>query len=178
MTVAVILADLDQWLAANAPRTLSLLHPPASQEQLQELESRLGFALLPEVASTLLWHNGATEEMGGFQLAPTYWLTDAARVAGDASRLRATARASNPEAWDVQWVPLAADRCGGYLVVDHTPDVDTGRTFLWEPENGEDAMGSWTGLAELCSELRFALLRGAPWLDNSYQIVDGGVEWE
>lgn len=178
VTIAVLLAELEQWLAANAPRTRSLLHPPATPEQLGDLTARLGFALLPGVADLLLWHNGTTEQLGGFELAPTFWLIDADSIAKDTHSLRATAEAFDPEAWEEHWVPIGADRCGGYLIVDHNPHTDTGRTFRWEIENGEAATGSWPGLEELCTALRTALTDRTTWMGYEARIADGALRWK
>lgn len=176
MTVATLLSEVERWLAGNAPRTLSMLRPPATPEQLRDLETQLGFALHPAVATILRWHDGTEEHLGGFELAPTYWLLSADSVAGDAHSWRQLVGKDaddDLDMWQHSWVPIGADRCGGYLVVDHTDS----RTFLWEPENGMHARGIWPTPEELCTELRVNLLNRAPWLGCVPTITDGGVEW-
>jgi hypothetical protein len=176
VALTAVLSEIDDWLARHAPATAAMLHPPATPSQVEALEASLGPALLPEVATVLRWHNGTVEDIGGFELAPTYWLFDAGTVARDALRLNANAAQFDQDGWDDRWVPLAADRCGGYLLVNHEQGADRGKVDLWDPENGPPS-AIWSGLEELCSELRTALVHRQPLMNCVYEIVDGAVAW-
>ncbi|GAA4608992.1 cell wall assembly regulator SMI1 [Actinoplanes octamycinicus] len=176
MSVVAVLSDLEGWLARHAPRTHAMVNPPATPDQLGALEAALGFPLVPEVGAALRWHNGTEEDSGGFELVPTFWMLSAESIAADARRLNASAAAYARDEWSDRWVPVAADRGGAYVLVDHGDSPDRGRVFTWDPESGEG--DSWSSLADLYSELRAALADRTPLLGCTYELVDGGVEWE
>ncbi|GIF06972.1 SMI1/KNR4 family protein [Actinoplanes siamensis] len=176
MSVVAVLSEIEGWLARHAPRTHTMLNPPATPDQLGALEAALGFPLLPEVVAALRWHNGTSEDSGGFELVPTYWMVGAEDIANDARRLNSSAAEYDRDDWSERWVPVGADRCGAYVLVDHNVGEERGRVFTWDPESGE--RDSWSSLEELYSDLRAALADRTPLAGCTYDLVDGGVAWE
>ncbi|MEU4164822.1 SMI1/KNR4 family protein [Actinoplanes sp. NPDC026670] len=176
VSVESLLADLEDWLRSNAPKTYALLGQSATSDQLSRLEAMLGFKLRPEFIATLRWHNGTAQGLGSFELAPSYRLLDADSIRSAASRLNASAAESDIDPWSQRWVPLGSDDCGGHLLVDHDEGEDCGLVFTWDPENGFP-METWPSLMHVYVDLKTALLHHSPMASCAHQVVDGGLEW-
>ncbi|MFF7210147.1 SMI1/KNR4 family protein [Streptomyces sp. NPDC008238] len=53
---------IDSWLAAHAPGTFAMLHPPAPEGEIAATQRRMGVTFPPDLVATLRRHDGADED--------------------------------------------------------------------------------------------------------------------
>lgn len=133
---------IERWMRAHAPAWLAegaarpLLRPPASESELAELETYLGFPIPDELRSLLRIHDGCRH--GDYPLpikapSPTQWrLTPIAgiienRELGENAGKIATVvklKTVGPVRavwWSSAWVPIAEDGTGDLVCIDTDP---------------------------------------------------------
>jgi cell wall assembly regulator SMI1 len=61
--VMKLLADLDQWMRAHRADLYKKLNPPATDDELRQLEAQAGMALPPAFKALLKWRNGQPDDV-------------------------------------------------------------------------------------------------------------------
>ncbi|MFE7711824.1 SMI1/KNR4 family protein [Streptomyces sp. NPDC057486] len=168
---------IESWLAEHAPATYAALAPPADPADIAAAERVIGRPLLKPLVMSLSRHDGLLHQR--FSLLPGFYRPMSAREIAAAWQLftgfydKRTADeegeaadydfmklgASNVLYGHSQLIPIARDVGGGYLVLDHRPEIDRGRVH--EPEAVEGIMrGShemWTSLPVLMETIATSL---------------------
>lgn len=144
--------EIDEWLAARAPRVSALLGAGAPAERLEQLEVTVGAALPAELRAFFSRHDGA-RSLGSYDLLPIegvigVWrdwnelLEDGGFGNGRKPKDR-SGRLFQPVWWHRGWLPLAQDSGGNLLCVDLAPGPRgvRGQVLFWERETGPEASG-------------------------------------
>jgi cell wall assembly regulator SMI1 len=179
MPVPSLLTSIEGWLAANAPATLTTLAPPASPAALAEMERELEVVLLPEVRALLSWHDGAVEAAPTFELLPGYEFLGTGDILATASMMRQYASGPRPT-WSRSWIPVAADRCGAYLLVDHHAQdggAQPGAVMISDHEDPLNFWETWSCLEEALTSMFDAARHGTPYLQLQPAVADGMLVW-
>lgn len=127
----------EAWLAEHWSEGRAALNPPATEEQLVQLEKTLGLKLPQDYMDCLKVHNGQNLDVGGLfdgsHFLSTddiliHWarwknLLDAGKFEGKKSD---SASGVQRDWWNPRWIPFAYNDYGGYLCLDLAPD-DSGR---------------------------------------------------
>ncbi|MGW4047607.1 SMI1/KNR4 family protein [Streptomyces sp. NPDC004721] len=145
---------IENWLAEHAPATYAALAPPADPADIAGAERVIGRPLLKPLVMSLSRHDGLLDQLGS--LPPGFYRPMSAREIAAAWQLltgfydKRTADEKGEEAdYDFmkigvssvlyghpQLIPIARDVSGGYLVLDHRPEIDRGRVHEAEVEQG------------------------------------------
>jgi cell wall assembly regulator SMI1 len=122
-TIDQLWERIERWLANHAPATLASLNPPASADDLTQVETALGRPLPAELTASLRRHNGTDEHRrtGRFALAG-YMLLSTSQIVARwqmIERLLADRPRSDRDAvWQSHWVPFAASVGADMLYLD------------------------------------------------------------
>ncbi|MFE6222761.1 SMI1/KNR4 family protein [Streptomyces sp. NPDC057854] len=196
-------ARFEAWLAVHSPADHAALREPAKPEQLASLESRLGFALHPELKALLELHDGAAEPVAGpgsrVALPAGAFLPSGHRLSSVDSIVMAYnvlvgVGEDNFEAdlWEEDALAVNLDRCvpfalpndGGVAFIDHRPGPSYGYVYEMGIGSGDLDGTLWaTSLSELFQALTTALETSGPFLyyvPTTYAHESGHhcVEWE
>ncbi|MFB7583524.1 SMI1/KNR4 family protein [Streptomyces hydrogenans] len=196
-------ARFESWLASHSPADHAALRSPAGRERLAVLESRLGFALHPELKALLELHDGAAEPAaspGSRSVLPAgAFLPLGHRLSGVDDIVMmydvlVEVGEDNIEAdlWEDEelavnlrhCVPFALPNDGGVAFVDHRPGPSYGHVYEMGIGSGDLNGTLWaTSLAELFRALADALESSGPFLyyaPTTYEDESGHhcVEWE
>ena len=141
------------------------LNPPATLEQIEELENELGYCLAAEYKASLLVHNGSEG-----QFCSLYHLYSTARVLsvwklyinyrGDGAQQRID---PDPEKvasfnWHPGWIPVASWDVYGVIV-----NVETGQVCYYDDDDAHHDTTSWARwLENVASRLESGKLRLEP----------------
>lgn len=123
---------LEHWLSANWPDGLADLNPPATDEEIADLQTQLGVTLPPDVIEFLKVHNGQGNRAGGLldnsEFLSTHAIVDQWKVwkglldSGDFNGIT-----SNPEKgirsdwWNPKWIPITHNGGGDHYCIDLAP---------------------------------------------------------
>lgn len=66
MSVRERMEEIKAWMRANAPVILESLEGPVAEQELVDLETRLGFSVPEQLRELWLMHGGTTDEVGFF----------------------------------------------------------------------------------------------------------------
>ncbi|MEU2509735.1 SMI1/KNR4 family protein [Streptomyces sp. NPDC007863] len=196
-------ARFEAWLATHSPADHAVLRRPARPEQLAFLESRLGFALHPELKALLELHDGAAEPAASpgsrFALPAGAFLPLGHRLSSVDDILMmydvlVDVGEDNIEAdlWEEDALAVNLDRCvpfalpndGGVAFIDHRPGPSYGHVYEMGIGSGDLNGTLWaTSLTELFRALTNALETSNPFLHyvpTTYEHESGHhcVEWE
>lgn len=195
-------ARFESWLSAHSPADRAALRGPADPERIAGLESRLGFALHPELRRLLELHDGAAlpvAEPGSFPLPAGAFLPLGHRLSGlddivmmhdilvDVGENNIEADLWEDEALAVNLhlcVPIALPNDGGVAFVDHRPGPSYGHVYEMGIGSGDLDGTLWaTGPAALFRVLADSLETGSPFLyyrPSTYEHESGRhcVQWE
>ncbi|MFE3824781.1 SMI1/KNR4 family protein [Streptomyces sp. NPDC059092] len=182
---------IENWLAEHAPATYAALAPPADPADIAAVERVIGRPLLKPVVMSLLRHDGLLDRRGS--LLPGSYRPMSAREIGADWQLftgfydKRTADEKGEEAdYDFmkigfsgvlyghpQLIPIARDVGGGYLVLDHRPEIDRGRVHEAEAVEGVKRASHemWTSLPVLMEALAMSLETDQP-LNGYTPVVD------
>ncbi|MFE3526485.1 SMI1/KNR4 family protein [Streptomyces sp. NPDC059161] len=181
---------IESWLARHAPRTFAVLGPPAERSSITAAEQAIGLPFPEALVESLLRHNGT----GHCRLLPPFWsLLDTEGIAR-AWQIRTTIHGDETAAaqeavadeqygpwWHKQWIPIALDGSGDYLILDQRPhprrgrignaDHETGCSFSHHPMR--------TSLPALLDATATALETREP-VDGYLPVVrdDGHLDWD
>jgi cell wall assembly regulator SMI1/predicted DNA-binding WGR domain protein len=139
-SVADAWAWIEGWLAKNSPKALATLGPPATEEQLADLEKRLGMVLPPDLRASLRIHNGQElAESGPVGLMNGWSLLDCDGIAGWSKTMARLLDSGNFKGWEVEgkggvksewwnkgWIAVLEGGGGDCLCLDMDPDRDDG----------------------------------------------------
>lgn len=167
-----------RWLAANVPDDLAELRPPATEEQIAEVEQAHGFALHPELKTLLRLHNGTPWDAsrptfgcflpGGHRLSGTDHIISARETLMDfhsdfAENWGDFWKEEEVVAHSHQWVIFAEPNDGGMAFVDHRPGPTYGHVYEFGMGSGASEVTEWgTSLSALFDALATALETGTP----------------
>jgi cell wall assembly regulator SMI1 len=134
--IAPVLARLDSWYAANLPTDKYMFNPPASDAQLDALESLIGFEVPSSYRQLYRWHDGENDDrwghIYGLPLLPLeqaaaewqQWQRTLAGIGGNRYVVPGGAwpdGAVDPAYINPRWIPLTADGSGGHIGLDFDP---------------------------------------------------------
>ncbi|HBF84959.1 MAG TPA: cell wall assembly protein Knr4 [Streptomyces sp.] len=198
----------ESWLTTHSPSDQAALQRPAGRERQAELESRLGFALHPELKALLDLHDGVAESVavpsprvgrpaGSFlplqhQLCSVDDIAMMYDVLVEVSEDFIEAGSADDEEADEEelaanlhrCVPFALPNDGGVALIDHRPGPSYGHVYEMGIGSGDLDGTFWaTGLTELFRALCDALETGTPFLhywptNFKDQLGRGSLEWE
>ncbi|MET8174511.1 SMI1/KNR4 family protein [Streptomyces clavifer] len=176
-------ARFESWLSVHSPADRAALRGPADPEGIARLESRLGFALHPELRRLLELHDGAalsSSEPGPHPLGTGAFLPLGHCLSGldDIAMMHEIlvhvgadiieADVFDDEALAVNLylcVPIALPNDGGVAFVDHRPGSSYGHVYEMGLGSGDIDGTLWaTGPAELFRVLAESLETGSPFL--------------
>ncbi|MFE7213364.1 SMI1/KNR4 family protein [Streptomyces sp. NPDC057611] len=182
---------IENWLAEHAPATYAALAPPADPADIAATERVIGRPLLKPLVMSLLRHDGLLDQRG-WLLAGFYRPMSAREIAAEWQCFtgfydKRTADEEGEEAdYDFmklgfssvlyghpQLIPIALDVGGGYLVLDHRPEIDRGRVHEAEAVEGIRRVSHemWTSLPVLMEAIATSLETNQP-LKNYTPVVD------
>lgn len=124
--------DLESYLRRHNPQLLADLNPPASHNQIKDLEAQLGVTLPSDFVQCLMLHDGQLGNAEG--LFDGYEFLSARKIFLEwsaISRLLERGDLDEPLGkpdpavshawWDTQWIPFAANGAGDNLCIDLAP---------------------------------------------------------
>ncbi|MBG9387421.1 SMI1/KNR4 family protein [Caenimonas aquaedulcis] len=122
----------ENWLSVHWPDVLPDLNPPATNEEIAQLEEALGVTLPSSFVECLKIHNGHSTAEGlfdGFEFLSTaeildqwsIWkdLVDAGDFEGAESEPHDGVRG---DWWNVRWIPITHNGGGDHMCIDLDPD--------------------------------------------------------
>lgn len=194
-------ARFETWLATHSPADHAALRKPARLEQLAALETRLGFALHPELKALLELHDGAAEPAAsprsalpaGAFLPLGHRLSSVAGIVMIYEMLVDIGEDNiEGDLWEEDALAVNLDRCvpfalpndGGVAFVDHRPGPSYGHVYEMGIGSGDLNGTLWaTSLTELFRALTNALETCSPFLHyvpTTYEQESGHhcVQWE
>ncbi len=123
--------QLEAWLAAHWPEGLAALNPPATAQEIAQLEAALGCQLPQDFVECLKVHNGQSQDLGLFDGTEylstqrilsewTVWkqLLDGGDFAGIQSEPELGIR---DDWWNAKWIPFTYNGAGDHLCLDLAP---------------------------------------------------------
>jgi cell wall assembly regulator SMI1 len=189
--LAPLWTELTSWLAANAPRALADLRPPADPARLRAAEEELGFQMGPELTGWWHLHDGAASEASS--IMPGYYLHGvdgmlADRRAGLEADLEVDLDRSPPEeseeaggparSFRPEFLPVGYDGAGNSLVVDCRPGPRHGCLKDHDHEVGALQPPLYEDLADLLTQVLGALRTGQELRGRKPAVYDGTLSWE
>jgi cell wall assembly regulator SMI1 len=189
------------WLGQHSPPELTLIRPPAAEDDIRDAARIVGTALPDDLVA---WWRRADGQAGKGNLLPPFYSPYSVRTALDrrdvwmtawngvmeqasgeqfaaqlAQEDRAPAGSPCKGAWLPRWLPIAGDGGGNDLFVDLRPGPAHGcvRQFLRDDGAGDAAW--WGGVAAMLAEVAAALTHEVPvrghriWVDG-----DGTIAWD
>ena len=174
------LHQIAQWLAGHAPRILhESLNPPATEADLDALETALGRPLPADYRALYRWHNGLSDEADnwgslwyGLNLLPLAEVMDAYHYQTSQTRrtspLQHAPATIRPDALqNPYWLRLGFDGAHGWLLVDLDPaPAGTYGQVLYLAEMQETAFPVAGSVAELAATFAQDLAQGHYTLDE------------
>jgi cell wall assembly regulator SMI1 len=182
---------IENWLAEHAPTTYAALAPPADSADIAATERVIGRPLLKPLVMSLLRHDGLLDQRGW--LLPGFYRPMSAReIAAEWQRFtgfydKRTADEEGEKAdYDFmklgfssvlyghpQLIPIARDVSGGYLVLDHRPEIDRRRVHEAEAVEGIRRVSHemWTSLPVFMEAIATSLDTDQP-LNGYTPVVD------
>jgi cell wall assembly regulator SMI1 len=135
MLVKELWDRMEKWLKQNNPEILESLHPGASEDEIQSLESKLGVKLPSDLRDSLKIHNGQQEETDG--LIGNWELLSVERILeewnvwntlyerGDFKEISAEPDDGVRDTWwNPKWIPLTYSGRGDHHCMDLSPAPD------------------------------------------------------
>lgn len=180
------LNDLDIWLSSNAPIDLENLRPPASEQELAEVEQTVGLPLPEEIRLLYKWHNGSGDtEASCVQLIPEWPFLS---LAGSITHWRKRNLQYQDDLddtgacfwWKTSWLPLAYDFTGELFVVELSPTASNHRAVFWASiENGPRFDYGWPSLEYAIDDVADTLAAESPkpLRDNTPVLEAGRLVW-
>jgi cell wall assembly regulator SMI1 len=182
--LSALWTEIGAWLAANAPRTLDDLRPPAEAARLRSAEEEIGFPMGAELTDWWRLHDGSASE--GSSLLPGYFMLgvdgmlddrragiEAGQEAEDAPEAGGPARTFRPE-----FLPIGADGAGNNLVVDCRPGALHGCLKDYDHEVGSLQSPLYGSIADLLTQVGEALRTGEPIRRRRPAVYDGRLSWD
>ncbi|MFH9496193.1 SMI1/KNR4 family protein [Streptomyces globisporus] len=182
---------IENWLSEHASATYSALAPPAHPEDIAATERVIGQPLLKPLVISLLRHDGLQDQRSSL-LPGIYRPMSTGRIAADWGLFtgfyyKHTADEGGGEAecdfmriggsrilyGHPQMIPFARDLGGGYLVLDHRPEIDRGRVHEAEVTEGivRGSHDMWSSLPVFMDSVATALETNQP-LNGNMPVVD------
>jgi cell wall assembly regulator SMI1 len=139
--IAEIWARIERVLKGRMPDTAKTLAPPASEQEIAQLEAGIGLVLPDEFQASLRIHNGQDDPYGlhGFfldgPLATTVEIAEIWRIKSDCDDHFRRVYADwdehrHEEWWSRLWIPFTHGNGGSdCLCINLNPDVRPGGTF-------------------------------------------------
>lgn len=168
-------ARIEAALGAKAPLAAASLKPGASPNALAATQARMGVAFPPDLAASLLRHDGTTLR-GGFGFPPFHryvgldelystWLTTCRILIGTRMGV---------DWWNRSYVPFTSAGDGGSLVAD----ARNGRIGDYYPDSGTLFDGRPPSVTALLEGVAASLETGAPF-DGRKPVfkTDGTLDW-
>ncbi|WP_217223668.1 SMI1/KNR4 family protein [Streptomyces anulatus] len=173
---------IENWLAEHAPSTYAALAPPADPADIAATERLIGRPLLRPLVTSLLRHDGLLDRSCSL-LPGSYRPMSARETAADWQLFtgfydKRTADEKGEEVdYDFmkigssgvlyghpQLIPIARESGGGYLVLDHRPEIDRGRLHEAEPTAGvmRGSHEVWTSLPVLMEAIATSVETNRP----------------
>lgn len=180
MTVTESWQTITNWLGERLPAAIADLNPPASEADLQAVESTLGLELPADLREWLRLNDGMGHGGSFGRVLPplhnpipceqilkvhSMHLSIERSVGGDADELdRVTTAPAGTPAWRYPraFVPFAEDGGGVPLFVDLREGQLRGCVGEWNPEMGGFSRPLWPGIAAMLVDVAQSLTTGNP----------------
>lgn len=126
---------------AHAPGSLASLNPPATPEQIAQLEALIGQVLPSDVAASLRRHNGVSRDandrfvvLWDFRPSPVECISEVWQISG--VLLDGHDEELAGQWWHREWLPVCEDFTGCNLVVGLRAGVGYGRVLYIDHDEG------------------------------------------
>lgn len=146
--IAPVLARLDAWYAAHLSPEKYVLNPPATNEQLDAFERRIGLSMPRAYRQLYQWHDGESDDRWGHIYGLPLLPLDHAAAAWESWARTLAEFGGNPYvipggAWpkssvdpayvNQRWIPLTSDGSGNHIGLDFDPwpDGRNGQVILF-----------------------------------------------
>ncbi|OWB79735.1 hypothetical protein B5S32_g3970 [[Candida] boidinii] len=126
----------DDWLKENWPQGYNNLSPPATDEEIENLEEKLGVKLPDDFKNSLKCHNGQIGYQSTFKnneylsIDKIYhyrklWkdIKSNGKIDGLTSKIYDNEPISN-EWYNINWIPITHDGAGNHYCLDLDPDLN------------------------------------------------------
>lgn len=144
--ITSIWQDIKNWYKLNAPQRLEDLMEGISEDELINLEQKIGISLPEEYKASLKNHNGECyisdyNYLNG-ELAFDKWLMmKELYEEGEFEGLQINYPEKNiiqNKWWDLKWIPFAEDSGGNMICIDMNPALKgvKGQIIYWEANEG------------------------------------------
>ena len=151
----------DAWLSEHWPEGLASLNPPATDQQIADLQEALGVTLPDDYVACLKIHNGQAANAGGMFDGSEFLSTDEILVqwkvwkdlldGGDFAGITSDpANGIRDDWWNARWIPFTYNGCGDHLCLDLDPATSGGSgqvITMWhdsaERELISPSFGNW-----------------------------------
>ena len=120
-----------QWLKINYSDGLLDLNPPATQEEIEELNSTLGVDLPNDFIEVLKIHNGQKGESAWLfdsqEFLSTHRILEEFNIWKNLLKTKLQDKVSTPDSgvkndwWNRKWIPFTSDGCGDHYCLDLDP---------------------------------------------------------
>lgn len=129
---------IEAWLKTNAPEALNNLREGASEEDLQQLETALGYHLPEDVRASLRLHNGEGSFVDGWILLSLRAMLQEHRQQVEVLHWLQETDDKPDWWWRPHWIPLAGSGGGDLLCVNVAPESDQpmGQIIAFDHEAG------------------------------------------
>ena len=122
------------WLSENWPEGLAGLNPPATDQQIADLEKSLGVVLPKDYVTCLKIHNGQSQEIGGLFDGSEFLSTDEILAqwsvwkelldSGEFAGINSDpATGVRNDWWNARWIPFTHNGGGDHLCLDLDPEA-------------------------------------------------------
>jgi cell wall assembly regulator SMI1 len=122
------------WLSEHWPEGLAGLNPPATDQQIAELEKSLRVVLPEDYVTCLKIHNGQSQEIGGLFDGSEFLSTDEILVqwsvwkelldSGEFAGINSDpATGVKNDWWNARWIPFTHNGGGDHLCLDLAPET-------------------------------------------------------
>jgi cell wall assembly regulator SMI1 len=166
--------DIEKWYGENTPNLLQSLQPGASEQQLNDFETRVGFSLSKDYWASLKIHNGNVYVHDYCYLSLEGVLVNWEIMTNLVKRGDFDDRSSLGQGviqnvwWHSKLIPFAEDSAGNQLCIDMSPGPDgvLGQIVYYETEEGL-LVSPYTSFLEWLTNYRDELYQGM------YKVEDG-----
>lgn len=119
---------IERWLKAHLPATYKNLRPPASQEELDNAEKKMGMRIPDPVRCWYQLHDGGTEVFeNGWEWLPVSrmvneWVSWRESIKHYVEECPVAVRGPvRPSYWELRWIPFSYDQSGSHDCIDLAP---------------------------------------------------------
>jgi len=147
--------DFERWLAKNWPAGLDALNPPASNDDIANLEAALGCSLPRDFVECLQIHNGQDPQAGGLldnteflsteRILDEWTVWNDLLIGGDFNGISSEpAYGVKDDWWNPKWIPFTYNGSGDHHCIDLDPAEGGSRgqvITMWHDMGDREILG-------------------------------------